>query len=327
MYLAIDAENARMAADRASSDPERSKKWKGRRPVGAASKHRINSVLSAAIEDARTEQLCELNVARLVKLPKARRPKAVIWTAERTQAFWADYQRRITQAKTSGQRVNGLAIWLDTPHPKVAVWTPQQTTRFLTQARKHRLYLLYRMIALLGLRRGEACGLPITEIDLTAKKIGISTELLAIGWDIEEDDTKSEASDRFVVMDDQTAHLIQDHLQQRQFERQEQGPAWIDTGYLFTQENGDVLHPAWVSDQFSRLAYEAGLPPIRLHDLRHGTATHGLSAGIDIKVIQEILGHSTVSVTADTYTSVDEELQRQATNAIAKLLDNPPQGD
>jgi integrase len=316
-----------MVADRASGDPERSKKWKGRRPVGPATKHRINSVLSAAIEDARTEQLCELNVARLVKLPKARRPKAVIWTEERTRAFWADYQSRIAKAKAAGQRVNGLAIWMETPHPKVAVWTPQQTTRFLTQARKHRLYLLYRMIALLGLRRGEACGLPITEVDLAAKKIGITTELLAIGWDVEEDDPKSQDSDRFVVIDDQTTDLIKDHLDQREFEQQEQGAAWVETKYLFTQDNGDRLHPAWVSDQFSRLAYEAGLPPIRLHDLRHGTATHGLSTGIDLKVIQEILGHSTVGITADTYTSVDEKLQRQAINAIAQLLDNPqPEG-
>src|SRR4051812_39773856 len=58
-----------------------------------------------------------------------------------------------------------------------------------------------------------------------------------------------------------------------------------------------------------------GLPPIRLHDLWHGAATRALAAGTDLKVVQEILGHS-----SDTYTSVSGELQREAANTIARLI-------
>ncbi|MEU6795199.1 tyrosine-type recombinase/integrase [Nonomuraea wenchangensis] len=64
------------------------------------------------------------------------------------------------------------------------------------------------------------------------------------------------------------------------------------------------MHPQHVSDQFLRLAYLAGLPPIRLHDLRHGTASLMLAAGVEMKVAQETLGHTSSAFTADTYTSV-----------------------
>lgn len=69
-----------------------------------------------------------------------------------------------------------------------------------------------------------------------------------------------------------------------------------------------------------QLAFEAGLPPIRLHDLRHGAATLALSAGVPMKTVQTMLGHSSLSITADTYTSVSEQVQHEAATAIAGLL-------
>ncbi|WP_425565062.1 tyrosine-type recombinase/integrase [Nonomuraea bangladeshensis] len=77
-----------------------------------------------------------------------------------------------------------------------------------------------------------------------------------------------------------------------------------DTGVLFTQPDGSRLHPRHVSDQFLWLACLAGLPPIRLHDLRHGAASLMLGAGVEIKVVQETLGHTSSAFTADTYTSI-----------------------
>jgi integrase len=73
---------------------------------------------------------------------------------------------------------------------------------------------------------------------------------------------------------------------------------------VFTRDDGSPLHPGSVSNRFRRLAFEANLPPIRLHDLRQGAATYALAAGLDIKVVQERLGHSASVLTRDTYTSV-----------------------
>lgn len=63
------------------------------------------------------------------------------------------------------------------------------------------------------------------------------------------------------------------YVEQQAKERDEWEEAWVDSVKIFTKENGDPLHPAWVTTSFLHIAFEAGLPPIRLHDLRHGAAT------------------------------------------------------
>jgi site-specific recombinase XerD len=89
---------------------------------------------------------------------------------------------------------------------------------------------------------------------------------------------------------------------------------------VFTESDGTPLSPERVYDRFQRLTEKAGLPPIRLHDLRHGAATHALSAGVDVKVVSEMLGHSNTQITRDTYTSVVRETQHAAAQAIAGVI-------
>ncbi len=79
------------------------------------------------------------------------------------------------------------------------------------------------------------------------------------------------------------------------------GEAWQETGRVFTREDGSGIHPASVSELFARLSFQAGLPPIRLHDLRHGAATLALSAGVDMKIVSAMLRHSSLSITADLH--------------------------
>lgn len=69
---------------------------------------------------------------------------------------------------------------------------------------------------------------------------------------------------------------------------------------------------------------EAGLPPIRLHDLRHGAATLALAAGVDMKVVQAMLRHSSITITSDTYTSVLPDVARAAAEATAKIIPRTP---
>ncbi|WP_424536696.1 tyrosine-type recombinase/integrase [Sphaerisporangium viridialbum] len=98
------------------------------------------------------------------------------------------------------------------------------------------------------------------------------------------------------------------------------GEAWQETGRVFTREDGSGIHPASVSELFARLSFQAGLPPIRLHDLRHGAATLALSAGVDMKIVSAMLRHSSLSITADTYTTVMPEVAHEAAEAIAALV-------
>lgn len=100
------------------------------------------------------------------------------------------------------------------------------------------------------------------------------------------------------------------------------GDTWNDTGLVFTQEDGAPLEPVAGSEQFLLLAMEAGLPPVRLHDLRHGAATILLRAGHDLKVVQETLGLSSITIASDTYTSVLPDLARQAAEDAAAVILN-----
>ena len=80
---------------------------------------------------------------------------------------------------------------------------------------------------------------------------------------------------------------------------------------------GAVLAPYRL---FAKLVAASGLPPVTLHGLRHGAATVALAAGADLKVVQDQLGHSTITLTADTYTSVLPETARTAAEHTATLL-------
>jgi Phage integrase family len=96
---------------------------------------------------------------------------------------------------------------------------------------------------------------------------------------------------------------------------------------VFCREDGRPLRPEYVTRHFQALAMKAGLPSIRLHDLRHTNASLALAAGIDIKVVSERLGHSTMAVTADLYTHVVPSLGRDAAKRIAGLLTNGSKAD
>jgi integrase len=89
---------------------------------------------------------------------------------------------------------------------------------------------------------------------------------------------------------------------------------------VFTRPDGAPLHPDLISDWFERLAREAGLPKIRLHDVRHSYASAALAAGIPAKIVSERLGHATVQITLDTYSHVLPGLDAQAAETVARLI-------
>ena len=79
---------------------------------------------------------------------------------------------------------------------------------------------------------------------------------------------------------------------------------WRESGYVFTRPDGRPYHPNYFTHRLQHLIKRCGLPPVRLHDLRHGAASLAHGAGTDLKTIQDQLGHASVEPTADTYTTV-----------------------
>jgi integrase len=123
-----------------------------------------------------------------------------------------------------------------------------------------------------------------------------------------------------IALDDDTVHILKRHRERQDADREKWGPAWAETGMVFTQEDGSWLHPGRVTDLFERLVAASGLPPIRLHDLRHGAATLMLAAGVDVKVVSDTLGHSDTRITRDIYQSVLPQVGKSAAEATARLV-------
>ena len=270
-----------------------------RRPPQAATIQRIRAALRSALSDAVDQQLIDVNPAKLVKLPSGKRPKPLMWTDARVEAW-----------RKTGERPGS-----------VMVWTAPQTQAFLARAARHRLFALYLVITYCGLRRGEACGLRWADIDLKSDMLTVAQQIVQIGWQTDIGDTKTDAGERTVAIPKSVHLALNDRRLAADSEQLDFGPAWLDTGLVFTNRDGTALHPAMVTDLFNALAREAGLPPIRLHDLRHGTATHALTAGVAMKVVSEMLGHSNIAITMDTYTAVVDEAKRSAAQAIAEQFD------
>ncbi|MCK2237694.1 MULTISPECIES: site-specific integrase [unclassified Crossiella] len=270
-----------------------------RRPTRRATQHRIRASLRAALNEFIAQQAISFNAAAHIKLGPAAKPKALVWTPGRI-AEW---------------RRTGLK-----PSP-VMVWTPTLIGQFLDFVAEHRLYALFHLVTLRGLRRGEVCGLPTANLDLENLGLVVDTQIVYTEWaNLQTSAPKTNAGERIVALDTDTGTVLCGHLERQQAERAAWGDAWIDTGCVFTQEDGSWIHPGWLTEEFERLVVLSGLPPIRFHDLRHCAATVMLAAGVDIKVVQETLGHSSEAITRDIYQSVLPELARAAAEASAQLI-------
>ncbi|WUI01589.1 site-specific integrase [Spirillospora sp. NBC_00431] len=330
VFDAIEERNEVIARARASGDRTDRERVKGARAVGPATMHRIRATLRAALNQAIRERRIDLNVASLIELPSGRRPKALVWTPERIRE-WRQTREAFIESKNPTRsrsgRVKPMDAYVSTPRPSpVMVWTPEQTGAFLDRAARHQLHALYHLIAFRGLRRGEACGLRWADADLDEGTIRIRWQITQIGAHTEQGRPKSEAGERQVTLDQHTIKQLTAHRARQNQERLAAGGTWNDTGFVFTQENGAPLAPMTVSEQFLLLAMEAGLPPVRLHDLRHGAATILLRAGHDLKVVQETLGLSSITIASDTYTSVLPDLARQSAEDAAAVILNARTG-
>ncbi len=300
MFEAIAERNEMIETHRASLDEAKRALVKGMRTIAPATMHRIRATLRAALNAAIRRRLIDSNPAAHVELPPAKRPKPLVWTDE-----------RVNRWKATGQ----------IPSP-VMVWTPAQTGMFLDHAAAadDDWYALYHLIAYRGLRRGEACGQHWSDIDLDAAQLVVRWQLAQLGWATSLKAPKTDSSEDIVALDVETVTVLRAHRTRQRKQRLAAGPAWVDTGLVFTTATGQAVHPADVTDHFQYLARQAGLPPIRLHDLRHGAATLALAAGVDMKTVQHMLRHSSITITADTYTSVLPELARGAAEKTAAIV-------
>lgn len=197
------------------------------------------------------------------------------------------------------------------------VWAPEQLGQFVQQVRDDRFYALWLLVVTTGFRRGELAGLLRSDIDFAHGRVSPSAPRVVVAGHAQESETKTQAGVRSLALDPDTRRALLDYVETWEQERQLLGQ---DTALLFVWPDGRPLHPDTITALFHRHCKAAGLPRIRLHDVRHSYATAALKAGIPPKVISERLGHSTAAFTLQTYTHVIPGMDEAAANSVVALI-------
>lgn len=190
-----------------------------------------------------------------------------------------------------------------------------------------RLELIIQFAAFYGLRRGEVLGLRWDAVDLeagtlTVRHIVTNASIEGKQVLVQADRAKTKSSLRTLPLVDAFAQRLRALKEQQEYNEQVCGSCYNRKykGYLFVNEMGDLILPNSVTDGFARLLAENGLRKIRFHDLRHSCASLLLKQGVPMKQIQEWLGHSDISTTANIYAHLDAQSKQLSAETMAETL-------
>ena len=203
---------------------------------------------------------------------------------------------------------------------EMKTWNAKQLKAFLAAPKDDRLSPVYHLLAMTGMRRGEVCGLRWDDVDLEAGRLAVRRALIPYGDGVITSEPKTARGRRSIALDPGTIEALKAQAARQLEDQNEWEGAWVDSGYVFTREDGEPYHPQSISRSFERAVKAAKLPEIRLHDLRHTHATLALRAGIHPKVVSERLGHATIAITLDTYSHAIPAMQEEAATLIAGLV-------
>jgi integrase len=193
--------------------------------------------------------------------------------------------------------------------------------------RGDRLEALYSVALALGLRQGEALGLRWHDIDLNVGVLRVQHQLQRIDTKLTLVEPKTERSRRTLVLPASIAAGLREHEKRQLAEKLWAGSKWVENGLVFTNLVGGPLQARKVIRDFHKALDKAGLRSIRFHDLRHSCATLLLVQGVSPRVVMDILGHSEIAMTMDTYSHVIPELQREAAAKMESVLSIPTKSE
>jgi integrase len=203
---------------------------------------------------------------------------------------------------------------------EMKVFTPEQARAFLESVKGHRLEALFWLALTLGLRRGELLGLRWADIDLDAGTLRVNQALQRVSGELELTELKTEKSRRALPMTPLLIGAMRAHRTRQLEERLALGERWHDSGLVFCSTIGTPLEPRNLNRTFDALVKNASLPKIRLHDTRHSCATLLLAQGVPPRTIMEILGHSQISLTMNTYSHVLPAMKQEAIGMMDSIL-------
>jgi integrase len=186
---------------------------------------------------------------------------------------------------------------------------------------------MWILAATTGMRRSELAGLRRDRLDLGQGILTIEPTRIVVAGRAEDSDGKTDAGRRRISLDRFTVAALRSHLARLDEERQAWGADYDVRAFLFCHTDGKPLHPDTITARFNRLVDRAGVPPIRLHDVRHTYATLLLDAGVDPKIVSDRVGHANMAVTLQIYAHHSTGRDRHAAETFAaSLFETPPDG-
>jgi integrase len=207
------------------------------------------------------------------------------------------------------------------PRQEPRTWSAEELRTFLESVQHDRLYAALVLAATTGMRRGEVLAVAWHNLDLDAGRIAVTQAIVPVNGGITYSTPKTAKGRRSVALDPFTVNALRAHRRRCLEERLALGLGMLgEEALVFTDLDGSPLHPGRFSARFDRMVKAAGVPRIRLHDLRHTHATLALQAGVHPKVVSERLGHANVSITLDTYSHAIPALEEEAATKVAALV-------
>lgn len=182
---------------------------------------------------------------------------------------------------------------------------------------------IIRVTAYYGLRRSELLGLKWDSIDFQRKLITIRRTVSKVTTAVAKDKTKNTSSYRSFPLTSDMENLFYEIKAQQDRNRHHFARSYQESDYVFTWPDGHLYSPDYITDRFSNLLKKHNLPHIRFHELRHSCASLLLSAGFNLKDVQEWLGHADIKMTANIYGHLDVARKRGIADMMSEKLSRP----
>jgi integrase len=225
------------------------------------------------------------------------------------------------QAERDGLVTRNAAALAESPRverQEMKAFTPEQARAFQQAIKGDPEEALYLVTLDAGLRQGEVLGLSWQDVDLAAGVVRVAHALQRVEGKLVLVEPKSNTSRRAIKLGGVAAQALREH-HARQVAEQDR-VTWLPFGLVFTGAHGLPLDGTALTKRFQGVLKAAGLPRMRFHDLRHSSASLLLSQHIPARVVMERLGHSTITLTMNTYSHVIAELNQEAADAIDRVL-------
>jgi integrase len=290
--------------------------------VPALGHYRLAKLHQSHVQKMLNDKLVSREVAPRKSDSRAERPTGL--SLQSVKHIRATLRLALNRAVKDDLLARNVAALTDLPklyREPVRPLTPDDARKLLKAVASHRLEALYSVALACGIRRGEMLGLSWKDdVDLEAGKIRVNHSLQRVGRKLQLLPPKTAESRRTIDLPAFALRALTRHRARQLEERLAAGPAWKNSGLVFTTIAGGPLEPRNVLRQFKGLLKKAGLAPSRFHDLRHTAASLLLAQGEHPRVVMEILGHSRISLTMDTYSHVMPTLRKEAAARMEAIL-------